>query len=60
LQTSTFKKYFAPDVDKFVTLHLQSFFGRAKLVMAEQIFETKNALKNTENIESRLKKKKRY
>jgi len=42
-------------VDKFVTLHLQSFSGRAKLAIAEQIFETKNALKNIENTESKIK-----
>jgi len=52
LRTSTFKKYFASDVDKLVILHVQSFSGRTKLAMVEQIFETKNALKNTENTET--------
>lgn len=44
-------------VDKFITLHLQSFSGRAKLAIAEQISDTKNTLENTENINSKTKER---
>lgn len=37
-------------VDKFITLHLQSFAGRAKLAMAEQTCETTAESEKTEKI----------
>lgn len=46
-------------VDKFVTLHLQSFSGRAKFAIAEQTSETKNAFEKNKNIENKTKEKER-
>lgn len=45
-------------VDKFITLHLQSFSGRAKLAVAEQIPENKTIFEYIENkLENETRKK---